>query len=77
MRKLVPRQNTYSSDAGAWKLKYNKGATPASGKWNNTYLKVMIQWFKRDGDKAMPKNKEGLLLRYRETHTRVVDNTLT
>jgi hypothetical protein len=32
----------------------------------------MIQWFKRDGDKAMPKNKEGLLLRYRKTHTRVV-----
>jgi hypothetical protein len=31
-----------------------------------------MQWFKRDGDKAMPKNKEGLLLRYRETHTRVV-----
>jgi hypothetical protein len=58
-------------------LVLGKGATPASGKWNNTYLKVMIQWFKRDGDKAMPKNKEGLLLRYRETHTRVVDNTLT
>jgi hypothetical protein len=32
----------------------------------------MIQWFKRDGDKAMPKRKEGLLLCYRETHTRVV-----
>jgi hypothetical protein len=25
----------------------------------------------------MPKNKDGLLLRYRETHTRVVDNTST
>jgi hypothetical protein len=35
----------------------------------------MIQWFKRDGDKAMPKNKEGLLLHYRETHTRVVEGT--
>jgi hypothetical protein len=32
----------------------------------------MIQWVKRDGDKAMPKNKYGLLLRYRETHKRVV-----
>jgi hypothetical protein len=49
-----------------------KGATPETGKWNNRDLKVIIQWFKRDGDKAMPKNKEGLLLRYRETHTRVV-----
>jgi hypothetical protein len=51
-----------------------KGATPETGKWNNYDLKVMIQWFKRDGDKAMPKNKEGLLLRYRETHTRVMHN---
>jgi hypothetical protein len=49
-----------------------EGATPETGKWNNHDLKVMIQWFKRYGDKAMPKNKEGLLLRYRETHTRVV-----
>jgi hypothetical protein len=49
-----------------------KGATPGTGKWNNNDLKVMIQWFKRDGDKAMPKNKEGVLLRYRETHIRVV-----
>jgi hypothetical protein len=49
-----------------------KGATPETGKWNNHDLKVMIQWFKRDGDKAMSKNKEGLLLRYRKTHTRVV-----
>ena len=49
-----------------------KGATPVDGKWNNHDLKVMIQGYKRDGDKAMPKNKEGLLLRYRETHTRVV-----
>jgi hypothetical protein len=32
----------------------------------------LIKWFKHDGDKAMPKSKEGLLLRYRETHTRVV-----
>jgi hypothetical protein len=52
-----------------------KGAIPEAGKWNNHYLKVMIQWFKRDGDKSMPKNKEGLLLCYRETHTRVVQRT--
>jgi hypothetical protein len=31
-----------------------KGATPETGKWNNHDLKVMIQWFKRDGDKSMP-----------------------
>jgi hypothetical protein len=43
-----------------------------TGKWNNHDLKVMIQWFKRDGDKAMPKNKEDLLLCYRETHTRIL-----
>jgi hypothetical protein len=42
-----------------------KGATQKSGKLINHDLKVMIQWFKRDGDKAMPKNKEGLLLCYR------------
>jgi hypothetical protein len=48
-----------------------KGATPEAGKWNNGDIKVMIQWFKRDGDKSMPKNKEGLL-QYCETHTRVV-----
>jgi hypothetical protein len=52
-----------------------KGATPEAGKWNNHDLKVMIQWFKRDGDKSMPKNKEGLLLCYRKTHTRVVQAT--
>jgi hypothetical protein len=50
-----------------------KGATPGSGKWNNTDLKVMPQWFKREVDKAMPKNKEGLLLRYHETCARVVE----
>jgi hypothetical protein len=49
-----------------------KGATPETGKWNNHDLKVMIQWFKRDGDKAMLKSKEGFLMRYRETHTRLV-----
>jgi hypothetical protein len=46
-----------------------KGVTPETGKWNNHDLKVMIQWFKRDGDKAIPKNKKGFLMRYRETHT--------
>jgi hypothetical protein len=54
-----------------------KGQTSLEGRWNNTDLKVMIQWYKRDGDKAMPKNKDGLLLRYQETHTRVVDDTST
>jgi hypothetical protein len=50
-----------------------EGATPGTaGRWNKHDLKVMIQWFKRDGDKAIPKNKEGVLLRYRETHTRIV-----
>jgi hypothetical protein len=58
-------------------LVLGKGPTPAAGKWNNTDLKVTIQWFKRDGDKATPKNKEGLILRYRETHTHVVDDTST
>jgi hypothetical protein len=58
-------------------LVLGKGATPAADKWNNTDLKVMLQWFKRDGGKAMPKKKEGLLLRYRETHTRVLDDTST
>jgi hypothetical protein len=54
-----------------------KGQAPTEDKWNNTELKVMIQWYKRDGDKAVPKNKDGLLLRYRETHTSVVNNTPT
>jgi hypothetical protein len=49
-----------------------KGETPEAGKWNNTDLKVMIQWFKRDGDNAMPKNKDGLLLHCSETCTRLV-----
>jgi hypothetical protein len=52
-----------------------KGAISQAGKWNNHDLKIMIQWFKRNGDKAMPKNKEGLLLCYRKTHTRVVQET--
>ena len=50
----------------------SKGPTPEEGKWNNQDLKVMIQWFKRAGDMSMPKNKEGLLLRYREMCCRVV-----
>jgi phenylpropionate dioxygenase-like ring-hydroxylating dioxygenase large terminal subunit len=49
-----------------------KGETPEAGKWNNTDLKVVIQWFKREGDKVMPNNKDGLLICYRETCTRVV-----
>jgi hypothetical protein len=34
-----------------------KGATPKAGKWNNNDLKVMIQWFKRNGDNSTPKHK--------------------
>jgi hypothetical protein len=49
-----------------------KGPDPQAGKWNNHDLKVMMQWYKRAGDSAMPKNKEGLLLRYRETCGRVM-----
>jgi hypothetical protein len=45
---------------------------PQAGKWNNHDLKVMIQWYKRDGEGAIPKNKEGLLLRYHETCGRVM-----
>jgi hypothetical protein len=51
-----------------------KGGTPTSGKWINTDPKVMVQWYNNDGDKAIPKSKEDVLLRYRKTHTRVVDN---
>jgi hypothetical protein len=46
-------------------LVLGKGTTPPESKRNNTDLKAMIQWFKRDVDKVMPKNKEGLLFRYR------------
>jgi hypothetical protein len=35
-----------------------KGETPEVGTWNKTEL----QWFKREGDKAMPKNKEDIIL---------------
>jgi hypothetical protein len=35
----------------------------------------VIRWYKRDGDKVTPNNKEGLLLRYHENHTCVVDGT--
>jgi hypothetical protein len=52
-----------------------KGTTPEAGKWNNHDLKVMIQRFKCDGDKATPKNKQGLLPCYCETHTRDVQGT--
>jgi hypothetical protein len=52
-----------------------KGAIPQAGKCNNHELKVMIQWFKHDVDKSTPKHKEGLLLRYRETHNHVFQGT--
>jgi hypothetical protein len=51
---------------------HRKGRDPHAGKWNNLDLKVMIQWYKRDGDGAMAKNKEGLLLRNRDTRGRVM-----
>jgi hypothetical protein len=35
-----------------------KGATPETGKLNNHYLEVMIQRFKRDGEKSMTNNKK-------------------
>jgi hypothetical protein len=52
-----------------------KGATPSEGKWINTDLKVMTQWYTWYGEKAMPNNKEGFFLRYHETRTYGVDNT--
>jgi hypothetical protein len=49
-----------------------KGPDPQSGKWNNHDLNIMMQWYKRAGDGSMPKHKEVLLLRYRETCDRVM-----
>jgi hypothetical protein len=40
----------------------SKGPTPEEGKWNNQDRKVMIHWYKKAGDTAMPKTKEGLIL---------------
>jgi hypothetical protein len=55
-----------------------KGAIPEAGNWNNYDIKVTIQWFKRVGDKAMPKNKNGLMLQCSKTHTHVAhDGGLT
>jgi hypothetical protein len=48
------------------------GDIPEAGKWNNTDLKDMIQWFKRESNEAMSKNKDGLLVCYCEICTRVV-----
>jgi hypothetical protein len=50
----------------------SKGLTPEEGKWNNQDLKLTIQWYTSSGHTAMPKNKEGLILRYRETCCRIV-----
>jgi hypothetical protein len=50
----------------------SKGPAPAEGKWNNQDLKVVIRWYQRAGHMEMPKNKEGLLLRYRKTCCRIV-----
>jgi hypothetical protein len=54
-----------------------KGETPDVDKLNNTDLKVMVHWFKWNGDKAMSKNKYGLLLRYCEICTCVVATVST
>jgi hypothetical protein len=51
-----------------------KGATPSAGKWNNTDSKIVIQWYKQDGDNAMPNKMEGFLHRYQETHTHAVED---
>jgi hypothetical protein len=45
---------------------------PHPWKWNTQDIKVMNQWYKRAGDMAMSKNKEGLLLCYCEICSRVV-----
>jgi hypothetical protein len=34
-----------------------------------------MQWYKRADDGAMPKHKEGLLLRYHDTYGRVVSGS--
>jgi hypothetical protein len=48
------------------------GDIPEAVKWNNTDLNDMIQWFKRDSNEAMSKNKDGLLVCYCEICTHVV-----
>jgi hypothetical protein len=50
----------------------SKGPRSEKSKCNNQDLKVVIKWYKRAGDMAMPKNKEGLLLSYLETCGHVV-----
>jgi hypothetical protein len=74
--KEEPRQRAGRLDRICLKDKVDmvlaKSETPEADKWNKNDLKFMIQWFKWEGDKAMTKNKDGLLLRYRETCTRVV-----
>jgi hypothetical protein len=52
-----------------------KGPDPQAGKSKIHDIKVMIQWYKRAGDGTMPKNKEGLLLPYRETCGRVMQGS--
>jgi hypothetical protein len=53
-----------------------KGSTPEAGKWNNHDLKVTIQWFKHDGDKAMPKNRKACCFAIVK-HTPVLSRVLT
>jgi hypothetical protein len=44
---------------GTLDLVLAKGQAPSEGKWNNTDLKVMIKWYKRDVDKAIPTHTQG------------------
>jgi hypothetical protein len=39
-------------------------------KWNQTQLKVMIRWYKRDGDEKLPSKKQDQLARYIATRYR-------
>jgi hypothetical protein len=39
-----------------------KGPAPQAGKWNNNDLKAMLQWYKRSGDRPMPKKRKACVL---------------
>ena len=36
-------------------------------KWNAVQLKLMVKWFKRDGDEKLPNKKQNLVARYLAT----------
>jgi hypothetical protein len=38
-----------------------------SDKWNQAQLKVMVRWYKRDGDEKLPSKKQDQLARYNAT----------